>query len=352
MTKKKTTQDHTSLMAQPTILSSSNFTVTLKITDKTSPLPHPPSLLDSGIGFLNHMLDQLQSHGQLIISCEVKGPLHSDESWAETEAAKTVSGSEVPLQTKILRENINAFVTTSPSAKKQKLNSQSPSNSSSNQAELLSLVGRAVGVQLKGLLSSLEFSPTTFTCPLDESISTVTFHPPTSSSSACLQSYSLDPFANRSRLGYLQLVPMKQFFSSLCDGLGLSLSIDSVRGKNGHHILESTFKAIARGFRKVLDLLNPAAEVSTPPAIRSAKAERTTKETTISMELALGSNPVTSSLSVPSMLPAFRTLLSAFFSSWPSLSSTLIVTSADLWIDDHHAVEDIGITLGQVVRES
>ena len=45
---------------------------------------------------------------------------------------------------------------------------------------------------------------------------------------------------------------------------------------------------------------------------------------------------------------ALNVVLSTLFAAWPSLSSSLVVTSADLWIDDHHAVEDIGITLGQV----
>jgi len=48
-------------------------------------------------------------------------------------------------------------------------------------------------------------------------------------------------------------------------------------------------------------------------------------------------------------MPAFSTVLSTFFSAWTALSSSLLVTSADLWIDDHHAVEDIGITLGQAI---
>merc|ERR1719162_1676386 len=68
------------------------------------------------------------------------------------------------------------------------------------------------------------------------------------------------------------------------------------------------------------------------------------------MELTLGIEPAKRSLSMPSIMPAFNVILGTFFSSWPSLSSTLVVTSADLWIDDHHAVEDIGITLGQAIN--
>ena len=55
----------------------------------------------------------------------------------------------------------------------------------------------------------------------------------------------------RERVGGLPTELVPHFFRSLCDALGANLHL-SVRGENAHHMVEACFKVVARGLRQAL----------------------------------------------------------------------------------------------------
>ncbi len=55
----------------------------------------------------------------------------------------------------------------------------------------------------------------------------------------------------RERVGDLPTELVPHFFRSLCETSGLNLHL-SVRGENAHHMVEASFKAVARGLRQAL----------------------------------------------------------------------------------------------------
>jgi imidazoleglycerol-phosphate dehydratase/histidinol-phosphatase len=56
----------------------------------------------------------------------------------------------------------------------------------------------------------------------------------------------------RERVGELPTELISHFFRSFVDGLGATLHI-KVTGANGHHMMEATFKAVARALSSALD---------------------------------------------------------------------------------------------------
>lgn len=81
--------------------------------------------------------------------------------------------------------------------------------------------------------------------------------------------------------------------------------------------------------------------------MRTAKIERNTKETMIKLELNLdgtGSGTVTTNIGF------FDHVLMSF--SFHSLCDLKIEAIGDLYVDTHHLVEDVGIVLGQAIKEA
>ena len=80
--------------------------------------------------------------------------------------------------------------------------------------------------------------------------------------------------------------------------------------------------------------------------MRSATVDRTTKETKISLALVLDGGEV----SISTGIGFFDHMLTAlaFYAGWgPRLSA-----QGDLHVDGHHTVEDVGIVLGQALRQA
>ncbi len=48
------------------------------------------------------------------------------------------------------------------------------------------------------------------------------------------------------RLGNMETETVKEFFAGLASGLGMNLHIKQLAGENTHHIVEATFKAVAK----------------------------------------------------------------------------------------------------------
>ena len=150
--------------------------------------------LETGLPFLEHMLDQIARHGMLDISIRARGDLHID-------AHHTVEDLGITL----------------------------------GQA-LASAVGDKKGIRRYGHAY----------VPLDEALSRVVvdfsgrpgleFHVPFTR--AVVGSFDVDLF--------------REFFQGLVNHAQITLHIDNLRGANSHHQIETVFKAFGRALRMAL----------------------------------------------------------------------------------------------------
>lgn len=62
------------------------------------------------------------------------------------------------------------------------------------------------------------------------------------------------------RLGEMDTELFQEFFNSLTQAAGITLHVSSVAGTNNHHIIESIFKAVARSLRMALEIDPRAAD--------------------------------------------------------------------------------------------
>eukprot|EP00536_Pseudo-nitzschia_multiseries_P014598 jgi/Psemu1/327597/estExt_fgenesh1_pg.C_7340001 len=281
----------------------------------------------SGIGYLDHMIDQWNSHAQVGVGLEVVTEANDDKANERDE-----------------HSNRNRL-------------------ESGNQVELCTAVGNELGAALKKVLvSTQDASPTKsrFCCPLDEALVECLISSVSDVAAGDdLAKYSLAPYGiyprnvGRTKIGKLETSAIESFWRALASSAGISISLQKVRGDNAHHIVESSFKAFSRALRVFLD----------PPGIwdkgspndhasvalkREGKIERTTKETSISVHLLLnGSSEDTIVDTGTPFLDKFYTVLAK------EADMTLkIRCKGDLWVDDHHTAEDVSIAIGQCLTQA
>ena len=161
--------------------------------------------LDTGLPFLEHMLDQIARHGMLDISIRAKGDLHID-------AHHTVEDLGITL----------------------------------GQA-LAIAVGDKKGIRRYGHAY----------VPLDESLSRVVVD---FSGRPGLEFHV--PFT-RAVVGNFDVDLFREFFQGLVNHAKLTLHIDNLRGANSHHQIETVFKAFGRALRMAL-AADPAMAGVTP----------------------------------------------------------------------------------------
>lgn len=272
----------------------------------------------TGIGFFDHMLDQFNSHAQIGVGLQVDLTGSSDDN----------------------TENKNRWATT-------------------NQVQLCEAVGTALGaamyMDLK-LESQPDDAESRFCCPLDEALVECVIRK--SQGSGGLQ-YNLAPYGSypkgkgRSKIGQWETFSMETFWASLATNAKLDVSFQKIRGNNGHHIVESSFKAFSRAMRQYLDSptiydVGSENDQASVALAREAKVERSTKETSISVHLLLnGSSQDTLVETGIPVLDEFFTVLAQH------ANMTLkIKCSGDLWVDDHHSAEDVSIAVGQCLTEA
>lgn len=77
-------------------------------------------------------------------------------------------------------------------------------------------------------------------CPLDEALVRVTVD----LSGRPFLVYNVD--IKRARVGQFDTELVHDFLLALVNQLGMNLHVDMIRGRNAHHIIEATFKAFAR----------------------------------------------------------------------------------------------------------
>lgn len=148
--------------------------------------------IDTGIGFFDHMLEQIAKHGGfgLVLNCE--GDLHVDEH-------HTVEDVAIVLGT-ALREAL----------------------------------GDKRGIARYGFL-----------LPMDESLATVALD------LSGRASFVMDAPFPRDAVGEMSTEMVSHFFRSLAESLGAALHV-TVQGDNTHHMVEACFKGVGRSLRQAI----------------------------------------------------------------------------------------------------
>lgn len=154
------------------------------------------AVLDLGIPFLEHMLDQVARHGMFDISITAKGDL-------EIDAHHTVEDVGITLG--------QAF----------------------NKA-----LGDKTGIRRYGHAY----------VPLDESLSRVVLD---CSGRPGIEYHAKYP---RARIGEFDVDLIFEFFQGFVNHSMITLHIDNIRGRNSHHIAETIFKSFARALRMAVEV--------------------------------------------------------------------------------------------------
>ncbi|KAK5804971.1 imidazoleglycerol-phosphate dehydratase 1, chloroplastic [Gossypium arboreum] len=149
----------------------------------------------TSIPFLDHMLDQLASHGLFDVHVKATGDIHIDDHHTNEDVALALGTA------------------------------------------LLQSLGDRKGINRFG----------DFSAPLDEAL----IHVSLDLSGRPHLSYDLNiPTA---RVGTYDTQLVEHFFQSLVNTSGMTLHIRQLAGKNSHHIVEATFKAFARALRQATE---------------------------------------------------------------------------------------------------
>jgi len=153
------------------------------------------SKLDSGIPFLDHMLDQIARHGVMDIEIKAKGDL-------EIDAHHTVEDIGITLG--------QAFT---------------------------KALGDKKGIRRYGHGY----------VPLDEALSRVVID--------CSGRPGLEYYVDfpRAKIGEFDTELFYEFFQGFVNHAMITMHIDNIRGRNAHHIIETIFKAFGRALRMAVE---------------------------------------------------------------------------------------------------
>jgi imidazoleglycerol-phosphate dehydratase len=152
--------------------------------------------VSTGIGFLDHMIEQLSRHSLIDIALSAKGDLHIDFHHT-TEDSGIALGEAV---------------------------------------------ARALGDR-KGIRRFGEA-----TIPMDETLSRVVLD-------ASNRPYLIWKVKfSKPKLGEMDTELFKEWFQAFAQAAGLTLHVENLYGENNHHIVESCFKALARALRQAVEI--------------------------------------------------------------------------------------------------
>jgi imidazoleglycerol-phosphate dehydratase len=151
--------------------------------------------IDTGIGFLNHMLEQLSKHSLVDINLNAKGDLHIDLHHT-TEDSGIVLGEAIAKalgDKKGIKRYAHAYI------------------------------------------------------PMDETLSRVSLD--ISNRPYLVWNVKLKV----EKLGEMDTELFKEWFQAFSQSAGITLHIENIYGDNSHHIIESCFKGLARALRLALE---------------------------------------------------------------------------------------------------
>ena len=152
--------------------------------------------VSTGIGFLDHMVEQLSRHSLIDIAMSVKGDLHIDQH-------HTVEDSALALGEAVAKA-----------------------------------LGDKRGIARYGEAHS----------PMDETLT------------RCVLDISGRPHCvwksgfSQPRLGEMDTEMFPHWFASFAQTAGITLHIETLYGENNHHIAESMYKALARALRQAVEI--------------------------------------------------------------------------------------------------
>jgi imidazoleglycerol-phosphate dehydratase len=152
--------------------------------------------ISTGIGFLDHMIEQFSRHSMIDIHCRIKGDLHVDQHHTAEDSAIAIGQA------------------------------------------IAKALGDKGGIMRYGSAYS----------PMDETLSRVALD------------ISGRPYFvwkagfTQERLGEMDTELFEHWFHSIADAVGLTLHIELLYGKNNHHIAESIYKGFARAMRQAVEI--------------------------------------------------------------------------------------------------
>lgn len=150
--------------------------------------------INTGIGFLNHMIEQLSHHSLIDISLEVKGDLHVDFHHTTEDSAIAV--------------------------------------------------GEAIKAALGDKKGITRFGHSYI--PMDEALSRVVID-------LSGRSYPVWKCKfERDKVGDMDCELFREWFFAFASAVGCNLHIENLYGANNHHIVESCFKGLARALRQAI----------------------------------------------------------------------------------------------------
>ena len=152
------------------------------------------SSIDTGIGFLDHMIDQLSKHSLFDIKIQAKGDLHIDYHHTTEDTALALG---------------DAF------------------NKSLGDKKGIHRFGQALSA-------------------MDETLSRVVVD--CSNRPYLVWKVKL----NKPKLGEMDTELFKEWFQAFAQNAGITLHVENLYGDNCHHIIESCFKGLARALRQAV----------------------------------------------------------------------------------------------------
>lgn len=152
-------------------------------------------VIDTGVPFLDHMLDQIKRHGLIDLDIKCVGDTHIDDHHSVEDVGITLG---------------QAFK-------------------------------QAIGDK-KGIVRYGHFY-----APLDESLSRAVVD------ISGRPSLHMDIEFTRARIGTFDVDLFSEFFYGFVNHAMITVHLDNLKGKNSHHQIESTFKAFARALRMAVE---------------------------------------------------------------------------------------------------
>jgi len=152
--------------------------------------------VNTGIGFLDHMIQQLSSHGLFDIKVSANGDTHIDDHHTNEDVGIAIGQA------------------------------------------LSKALGDRIGIRRFGH----------FLAPLDEALIQVVVD----CSGRPHLSFELD--IPSQKVGTYDTELVKEFFSAIASNSGLTLHIRQLAGDNTHHIVEASFKSFARALRMATEI--------------------------------------------------------------------------------------------------
>ena len=152
--------------------------------------------VDTGIGFLDHMLEQLSRHSLIDLDVKADGDLHID-------AHHTTEDSGIAIGTAIAKA-----------------------------------LGGRKGINRYGHAY----------VPMDEALARVALD----LSNRPYLIWKVD--FRRDRLGDMDTELFKEWFQAFAQAAGVTLHVECLYGENNHHIIEACFKALARALRQAIEI--------------------------------------------------------------------------------------------------